>query len=182
MKLIDIRDFEKVYKNQKISHKNITINNRVTLIKGKNGKGKSTLLRGLLGLIHYKGSIIHELDFAYMPEEMRIPYHLKVNTYLELMLPRNSYLEKDRLLKLFNMTKHKDKEIHDLSKGMYLKTRLIYTLSLEKDMYILDEPFNGLDKISTEILKTYILDSKKSFLISSHLPIFNSDSIEVIEL
>lgn len=182
MKLIDIIDFKKEYSNHTVNHPSITISKRVTIIKGENGKGKSTLLKGILGIIEYKGSILHNLEIAYMPEEMRIPHHLKVNSYLELMLPRNCYIEKNRLIQMFKMNEHKDKEIHELSKGMYLKTRLIYTLSLDKDMYILDEPFNGLDKESIHHLKKYIIESKKNFIISTHLNILTSLEADYIHI
>lgn len=175
MKLIDVKNMEKVYKKQTIKHESITVQKRITILKGENGSGKSTLIKSILGLIHYNGTIDNKLECGYFPESMKLPNHLKVETFLKMMLPLERLDAMHQLITLFDMHPHLDKEIGMLSKGMHMKCRLIYTLSLLKDIYFLDEPFNGLDEEALVKLCNYIKKHEKMFLISTHLDVFQRD-------
>lgn len=183
MKWIDISNIKKQYQDQNIVFEDIMIQKRLTILKGKNGSGKSTLMKAILGLIHFQGEIKHALECGYFPEKIMLPSHLKVETFLQMMLPHKVRSKTEELIALFDMKEHMQKEIHMLSKGMHMKCRLIYTLSLDKDMYLLDEPFNGLDEVSLSRFIHYIKHHKKMFLISTHLDVFepNNDT-EVISL
>lgn len=183
MKSIDIKNMTKIYMENTVHHEQISIHKRITILKGENGSGKSTLMKAILGLIHYQGSIEHRLECGYLPEKMTIPNHLKLITYLKLMLPIHRYPQMESLIDLFDMRAHLEKEIAMLSKGMHMKCRLIYTLSLLKDIYVLDEPFNGLDDESMDKLKGYIVKHEKMFLISTHLDLFERNyEIDIITL
>ena len=78
---------------------------RIALV-GPNGIGKTTLIKAILNLISYKGEIECDLDIAYMPEKMVLPKHLKVQTYLKLMLPITVYSDMERLIDLLDMKDH----------------------------------------------------------------------------
>lgn len=172
MKSIDIKNLCKDYENTSIKFEDLLIHKRITILKGKNGSGKSTLMKSVLGLIHYKGEITNTITCSYFPEKIPLPSHLKVKTFLDLMLPKSRNQVMNELIQLFHMEDKLDKEIHSLSKGMTMKCRLIYSLSLEKDIYFLDEPFNGLDKESLKRFIDYIKKHQKMFVISTHLDIF----------
>lgn len=80
-------------------------------------------------------------------------------------------------LKLVNLYDDRNKKYRKYSLGMKQKLRLAQAFMENPDILILDEPFNGLDKVSADKIKKYILKLKeegKLILISSH----NSDDIE----
>ena len=183
MKSIDITSVTKNYKNHVVHHEFIKVSKRVTIIKGQNGSGKSTLCKAIMALIKYTGQIKCSGSIAYFPEYLQLPLILKSKTFLELMIPITRHNIMKQLIHMFKMDQNLDKEIIELSKGMNCKLRLIYTLSLDKDIYLLDEPFSGLDIETTKTLKNYILQSNKMYIISTHLDVFTqSSSLEVINL
>ncbi len=156
----------KNYQNVVVHHENITITDKVTLLLGKNGSGKSTLLKAICGLIQYDGDIKHNEIISYMPEKMELP-NINSDTYLKLSTTDHALLEE--LIHIFDMKEHIIKDIRELSKGMKIKLRLISTLASKSDIYILDEPFNGIDKQGLKKLINYINRSLKRFLISTHI-------------
>jgi ABC-2 type transport system ATP-binding protein len=65
----------------------------------------------------------------------------------------------------------KNKTPVEMSKGMQQKIQLIATVLHEPDFLIFDEPFSGLDPVSTDLLKNVILDLKKqgkTIIFSTH--------------
>ena len=168
---IDIINVFKKYKSILVFQDyNLIINNDIiNLFIGPNGKGKSTLIKMILGLTSYKGKIKHNLkNISYAPEKIILPDYIKVQNFLELM---NINLEKaKRLVDKFNL--NINKTINQLSKGMRQKLLLIQALSKEADAYFFDEPLNGLDDDSienfiSEIDTLFKLD--KLIVISTHL-------------
>ena len=164
--LLQINTMTKNYKSKTIFFENIIIKDRVTLLLGKNGSGKSTLLKAICTVIRSTSDIINTNTISYMPEKMVLP-NINSMKYLELSTKNRKTLHK--YIDLFNMKEHIHKDIFELSKGMRMKLRLIIALTNDKDIYILDEPFNGLDKESLYKLIDVINKSKKNFLISTHL-------------
>jgi ABC-2 type transport system ATP-binding protein len=66
-----------------------------------------------------------------------------------------------------------DQNIDKLSKGMKMKFALALAFSHEAELYIMDEPTNGLDMIFREeileFIKTEVLNSNKTVIFSTHL-------------
>jgi len=176
---IKINDFLKEYKGNSIKFDSICLTGRVVLIKGENGSGKSTLLKAISGFIKYKGSIINDQSISYMNEQTFLPNGCSL---LEFLL---MFSEKDHMMsfiKSFNLSSKLNNDLSSLSKGMRMKVNVIICLMDDKDLFILDEPFSGLDKESVEVLINYINNSDKDFLISTHLdyPCKINDMNEVI--
>lgn len=164
--LIKVNNLLKNYKSITLHHENISIKEGITILFGKNGSGKSTLLKGITSLIKSKSDIVHDVRISYLPEKMELP-NINTYTYLKLSVRNQKLLEKN--IDLFQLRDHLSKDIHELSKGMKIKVRLIVCLTKEADIYILDEPFNGLDKSSLHLLIRYINKSSSNFLVSTHL-------------
>lgn len=184
---IKVSNFSKKYKTEEVIIKDILITNRITLLLGKNGSGKSTLLRAIGGFIKYTGNIEINGKVAYMSEFTSFPTDLTVKEFIYSLnkVSKNKTTEKEikNLFKLFNFNNKISHLLSSLSKGMKAKINLVQVLMEKSDIYLLDEPINGLDKDGVECLINYLEKSNKSFLISTHLiDDFKNLKSEVINL
>lgn len=124
-------------------------NHNTYLLIGANGAGKSTLIKLIVGLIKAtSGNIKIKTDeVAYVPEKFTFPDNITVYDFLDKLL-RVKTKEKmndkiNYILEWWNIDK--DKRISALSKGMKQKILIIQAILKEVDLYIFDEPLNGLD-------------------------------------
>ncbi len=180
--IIEIKNFQKEYSNQLVRLEDITLTKRVNLLVGKNGSGKSTLLKAIAQLINYKGDIICEKKICLMNEIVNYPLDLELDTFLRYLnkISNNPSSEEEinKLLVSFNLNHKLKEKLHCLSKGMASKVNLVQCLMEKADIYLLDEPLSGLDKLGVECLINYIKQSDSTFVISTHL---NSDFKEICE-
>ncbi|MBN8208680.1 ABC transporter ATP-binding protein [Bacillus sp. NTK071] len=126
---------------------------------GSNGAGKSTTIKTILGIVkEWKGSITFEGDarYAYIPEQPVFYDSLTLWEHLELAAAAVSFQDgewEERAQDLISYFKL-DHVVHDLpssfSKGMRQKVMLITAFMLKPDLYIIDEPFLGLDPRATK--------------------------------
>lgn len=146
-------------------------------IVGNNGSGKTTFFRTIYkfinnyeGQILYKGREIKRSDVAYLPTENFFYYNLTGREYLNII---QSQYNKNVLKNLENLFEVPlDRLIKEYSSGMKKKLALLGILRLDRDILLLDEPFNGLDMESVYVLKKIILILKKrekTILITSHI-------------
>lgn len=158
---------------------------------GLNGAGKSTTIKHILGLMQpQQGTIrirgmtledapeLYRSSFAYVPETPELYEELTIQEHLELTarvygLDRNSYLHRsEKLLYTFNMKDKSGSFSAHLSKGMKQKTMIMNALLVQPPLYIIDEPFVGLDPLGIRSLLDLMVSLKQegaSFLISSHI-------------
>ena len=157
-------------------------------VVGRNGAGKSTTFRMILNIIKpTKGKILYEnkeitpqvLDkVGYLPEEgSLIPNYTVLELceyYGSLKLMEENEIKNNLLMWLeeFNILEYINIKIKDLSKGNRQKIQLIISVLHNPELLILDEPFSGLDPVSTAELKNAILkfkDQNKTIIFSSHI-------------
>ena len=142
-------------------------------IIGPNGAGKTTLLKTISGIIKKNGG---EIDIAgkisYMPELSAIYNYLTARETLEFF--RDVSGGTGDVLKCLEKVGLKEVENHlsyTFSKGMKRRLNLAMLLVSEPDIMLLDEPFEGLDHLSSLEL-TRIINSMKqegiSLIVSSH--------------
>ena len=145
-------------------------------IVGENGAGKTTLFRCISGLETYKGKI--KSDYINLKNHLGL---LLTEPFLFSKITGKEYIQllaNAREVKLSNI---EDKNIFDLplnqyastySTGMKKKLALTAILLQENDVFILDEPFNGVDiqsnLVITEIIKKFKA-LEKTVIISSHI-------------
>ncbi len=126
---------------------------------GPNGAGKSTTIKTILGLTNYR---IGEVEFggrhkryAYVPEQPVLYEFFTLWEHLRLAasafgMPEEMFAHKaEPLLERFRLSEEKHHYPAKFSKGMQQKLMLIIGFLLEPDVYIVDEPFVGLDPRAT---------------------------------
>lgn len=126
---------------------------------GPNGAGKSTIIKAIVGLLpEMEGNIEfigHNKNYAYIPEQPILYEDLTLWEHLELAaaaydIERNSFLKKsDELLSMFRLKEVKHHFPASFSKGMQQKVMIILGLLIKPAVYIIDEPFVGLDPRAT---------------------------------
>lgn len=174
---IQIENVTKQYKERFVlCDMRYNFEDKLYLITGPNGSGKSTLLKCIVGCIKFQGNIVRNSfqEIAYMPEMTQIPTYVSINTFLQTML--ESKVESntiDSMLKKWNLYEAKYTLLTRLSKGMLQKVMLSYLFLQESDIYLLDEPLNGLDQISLKVFENELIllkEKKKCVIISTHYP------------
>ncbi|MCY8508864.1 ABC transporter ATP-binding protein [Bacillus mojavensis] len=125
---------------------------------GANGAGKSTAIKAILGLSQdFKGTIAwNDCSFAYIPEHPSFYEELTLWEHLDLISTLHGIDQSEfeyraqSLLETFSLDHVKHELPVTFSKGMQQKLMLIQAFLSKPDMYVIDEPFIGLDPISTK--------------------------------
>jgi ABC-2 type transport system ATP-binding protein len=160
---------------------------------GPNGAGKTTIIRTMMdiikpdsGAIKLMGQPLTEASKArigYLPEERGLYKNFKLLeclTYLGALkgMPRSQARERaEGLLKRTGLEEYAKRKTKELSKGMTQKAQFLATIVHDPDLLIMDEPFQGLDPVNTDLLKTILLEEQargKTIILSTH----NMDQVE----
>ena len=158
---------------------------------GLNGAGKSTTIKHIIGTMEPKkgriqiGGLIladdietYRKQFTYVPEtpvlydELTLDEHLKL-TAMAYGLPEAEFEKrKVELLKEFKMEKRLKWFPAHFSKGMKQKVMIMCAFLVQPSLYIVDEPFVGLDPLGIQSLLNLMDKMKKSgagILMSTHI-------------
>jgi ABC-2 type transport system ATP-binding protein len=170
---------------------NVTLSikeNSIHGILGSNGAGKTTLFNNIFHnqqfshTIHVNGHC--QKSIAYLESELFFYAYMTGNEYLQIISKSNN----EHISKwndLFDLPLHD--YVTSYSTGMKKKLALLGILLLQKQIIILDEPFNGLDFMSSETVNHVIQRLKKinkTVILSSHILetlTNNSDRISILE-
>lgn len=161
-------------KNTLFDNVSFEINEKdIIALVGENGVGKTTLLKLICSLIKSK-NINNNLSISFMfSNKCFYPYLTGYQNLLYFASLENISVKKiDKYLKLLELYNNKDKLYKKYSLGMKQKLAICLTLIKDKDLYIFDEPLNGLDPKSIIIFNNIINDLKennKTIIISSHI-------------
>jgi len=158
---------------------------RIIGLLGKNGAGKSTFMRCILGFLKHKGEIeifgnsikrhqesIHE-KIAFIPDVNSLDDRLTVKQTMDYVAALNSSWNNEKAMALLASSDLKtNQKVANLSKGMKTKLYLLITLSLDVNILLLDEPTLGLDIVFRKEFFNTILgefyDETKTIIISTH--------------
>ena len=158
---------------------------------GPNGAGKSTLLKALAGLLpHETGRIAFHgqevrgatRDFAYLPQREAIDWDfpttvrglVEMGRYLRVGWWRSFGREDDKAVDEAIAAMHLEplaqRQISALSGGQQQRAFLARALAQQAHVFLLDEPFTGLDKPTQENLKQLLreLRDQGKLIIASH--------------
>lgn len=169
--LIETTNLTKKFKNLTVL-KNLNIKiekEKVYLLVGENGSGKSTFIKLLTGEYAPTSGFIKRYykSFSYVPEALIYNQKIKVYTYLNKvtkLLKVKRDLELEKYLEL-----ETNKYLKNLSKGNQKKILLYLAFLKDNEIVYLDEPLDSLDKTMKEKVVNLIKDNKKiTYIISSH--------------
>lgn len=172
-------------KNQKTILKDANLNlssGKIVALLGENGAGKTTLMRIIAGVAkNYKGEVNLEgttkeaarkakLSFTDgltgFSDSTKIKDVVKFYATIFQDFDENEFDELHKFMKLDN-----DMKLSQLSRGMREKLIIALTFARKADLYLLDEPFGGIDAMARKkIINSIILwkDEKATILISDH--------------
>nr|MDK2851435.1 type transport system ATP-binding protein [Candidatus Cloacimonadota bacterium] len=145
-------------------------------VVGSNGAGKTTLFECIAGLINYSGSIEFtgnniKNQMGFLHTEPYFPSLITGREYLQLICNARKLKSVDfDETNIFELPLNS--YVSTYSTGMKKKIALTGILLQKNQVYILDEPFNGID-VQSNMLVTEILlrlkAKKKTMIISSHI-------------
>jgi ABC-2 type transport system ATP-binding protein len=195
---IQVRDLRKIYEgNAAVDGLSLTVPRGSFFgFLGPNGAGKSTTIRMLTGLIPAtSGSIellglrIPEDELAIkqrvglVPDESLLFDRLTGGEFLEFVgrmyaLPRGLAIQRaNELLDLFELGNEQRKLIAEYSKGMRKRVAMAASLIHKPELFLMDEPFEGVDAVGARLMKDILLDQVRhgaTIFLTSHV-------LEVVE-
>jgi manganese/zinc/iron transport system ATP- binding protein len=161
-------------------------------VVGPNGGGKTTLLKAVLGLAPVvKGQITlfgrpaskMRSRMAYVPQREVVDWDFPVTVHDVVMMgryPRTRWLRRpgrhdravvDAMLSRMEMTEHRATQIGQLSGGQQQRVFIARALAQEADLLLLDEPMNGIDAATQEVILQVIEEQRlagKIVLLATH--------------
>lgn len=163
---------------------------------GPNGAGKTTTVRMLMGLAPPTSGSITILGrpmpgqaeeikarIGVVPDESLLFDHLSGVEFLEFAgrmyrLPRALARERAReLMSLFELDRAQGKLIAEYSKGMRKRVAMAAALIHRPQLFLMDEPFEGVDAVGARLMKEILLDQVRqgaTIFLTSHV-------LEVVE-
>ncbi len=182
MNAICTKDLTKKYKDKlAVNNLNLEIKKgELFALLGVNGAGKTTTIKSMLGILPFdSGDVLYnelsiktnalkiKQDLAYIPDNPDIYEHLTGLEYLSFvadMYETPSNLKNERIKeysKKLEIDKNLNDKIGSYSHGMRQKIVIIAALIHDPKVIIMDEPFVGLDPLSTHTLKEIMKDLTK---------------------
>lgn len=186
--MIEIRDLKKQYGSFMLDASLSVAPGMVTGLIGKNGAGKSTMIKALLGLIKIDGGSARILGRdakeltpadreligvafadAFFNEYFTIQDITRIMKKMYKSFDETHFNRQCQLMEL-----PLNKKVNEFSTGMKAKLRVLTAMSHEAKVLILDEPTLGLDVEARmeilDMLRAYMMvDEERAILITSHI-------------
>lgn len=161
-------------------------------IIGPNGAGKSTLIKGIMGMLPLSSGYVkifgeplkkRRRDLAYVPQREAIDWDFPVTAYDVALMGRYGHLgllqrpsrEDKRLaeeaLEKVGMQSYRDRQIGNLSGGQQQRVFLARALAQQAQIYLMDEPFVGVDAATEHIIIDLLKELKnqgKTLVVVNH--------------
>jgi len=185
--MIQIKDLYFAYSRQQALFDSLSVHleaGSITGLLGKNGAGKTSLLKLITGLLHPQSGEISVLDcnprkrevsllndIFLVPEEFYFPANT-ITDYTKAyapFYPKFDHAMLDRILTDFELSSKSN--LQRLSQGQKKKFLIAFALSTRCRILVLDEPTNGLDIPSKSLFRKILagsLDENQLVVISTH--------------
>lgn len=188
MNVLEVRELRKTYPAFTLKDVSLDVpQGAIVGFIGRNGAGKSTTLKSILGLVHPDGGTVRAFGLDYAANEAAIRRRIgvvlggidfypkkKVGVITDVTRRFYSNWDEDKYrqyLELFAIDE--SKRVDQLSSGMKVKYMIALALSHSAELLILDEPTSGLDPVSrdelVELFRRIVADGSRSILFSTHI-------------
>ena len=156
--------------DQILRNVNFNISNKEKIcILGRNGSGKTSLLKLISGELESDGGEIFKSSNLKISQFQQTLNYEKYETFEDILLENNDQTINSRIYKISkNFEINFKKKINEASGGEIRICFLIKALSEESNFLLLDEPTNHLDIRAIEWLESFLLKCDKTVLIISH--------------
>ena len=178
-------------RSDRVVFKNINISlttGKIIILKGKNGSGKTSLIKTILNLleptsgsIYWKGKSISKNlynfynNVTYISDRTssikQLSVYENITIWKKIFLSNINYNQIEDILSILNLEVFLDRKVSTLSLGEIKKLELLRLIIENKRFWILDEPLTNLDDNSIKIIGQTFNDHCKnngSVLFSSH--------------
>lgn len=156
---------------------------RIIGLLGPNGSGKSTLIKLLNGLlVPSSGQVLingmppgveTRKKISYLPERTYLTSGRKVSELLEYFRDFYEDFDENKALSMLEALRiDPNASMKSLSKGTKEKVQLVFVMSRNADLYILDEPIAGVDPAARDFILRTIIEGyheNSTLLLSTHL-------------
>jgi Cu-processing system ATP-binding protein len=159
---------------------------RVTAVVGPNSAGKTTLIKGILGLTRLDAGTImidgnpidadgrYRASIGYMPQIAPFPENLCAEDLFGMLrdLRAEAARRDEDLIEQLGLREHLRKPLRALSGGTRQKVNIALAFLFAPEILFLDEPTAGLDPVASGIVKNKILaerDKGRTFVLTSHI-------------
>jgi ABC-2 type transport system ATP-binding protein len=155
---------------------------------GPNGAGKTTTIRlimsilfpdsGKLSVLGHASAMEAKSRIGYLPEERGVYRKMRVGAFLSYIANLKGVIGPDldkrikSLLETIGLPGADRRRCEELSKGMLQKVQFLAAIIHKPDLLILDEPFSGLDPVSSRLLRDLVLQENRrgaTILFSTHV-------------
>ena len=146
---------------------------------GRNGRGKTTLLKLLMNQMEYQGTIQADVEFDYFPFQIEEQEEPAIAAAYRIY-PELEYWQLVRELSRLEMGEETlDRPFSALSGGEKTKILLAVLFLKQNNFLLIDEPTNHLDTETRRLVGRY-LAKKKGFILVSHDRAFLDASVDHI--
>ena len=188
MNVLEVRELRKTYPAFTLKDVSLDVpQGAIVGFIGRNGAGKSTTLKSVLGLVHPDSGTVRAFGLDYAANEAAIRRRIgvvlggidfypkkKVGVITDVTRRFYSNWDEDKYrhyLELFAIDE--SKRVDQLSSGMKVKYMIALALSHSAELLILDEPTSGLDPVSrdelVELFRRIVAGGSRSILFSTHI-------------
>jgi ABC-2 type transport system ATP-binding protein len=186
--IIEARGLSKQYRGgkQAVAGVDFTVGpGRIVGLIGRNGAGKTTVIKSLLGLTPYDGSLrvlgrdpnserdLLMREVSFIADVAVLPKWLKVHNALDYVQGVHPAFNRERAEQFLSTTDVKlTHKVRELSKGMVTQLHLALVLAIRARLLVLDEPTLGLDllvrrRFYDTLLNDY-MDEERTIVVTTH--------------
>lgn len=176
--MLIIKDLEVAFgKHTVLKNLNLNVGEEIHGIMGMNGSGKTTFLNTLFGLVQpdkgkmlFQERVLNKTDIAYFEAHNFFYSKITGEEYLKLFRLKHGRFDMEGWNKLFGLPLGNLVETY--STGMKKKLAFLGFICLNKPIFVLDEPFNGVDMESAQKIKIVLKllkEKGKIIIITSHI-------------
>lgn len=177
---MELTNISKKYRsNVVLDNINFAMDSSVTGLIGKNGAGKTTMMKIMCSIIQNYSGTVNKNDGAEIGYLIEEPKYYKnksgkynIEYFTKIYTPDYDKTYINSLLEQLGMTSYVNKKMKTYSMGMKQKLGLVIALARKPEYLILDEPTNGMDPDGSievlSIIRKLAADHGMKVLISSH--------------